>query len=267
MRVFIAVDYEGVAGLVTWDTADRDREREFITADTNAAVAGACDGGATEVLVTEAHANMRNLIPEKLDERARFLSGQPKNLNHMHGLDPTFDAAMLIAYHARSGTVRGIMSHTYTGAVFSLKFNGIEVGELGADAALAGACGVPVVLVTGDAAVCAEARTLLGPVETVAVKEGVSRSAAICLPLAEARRQIREAATIALSHAEALAPFVIEGPVEAEVTFIDPSFADSAGLLPIVERLDGRTIRLQGRDYLEAFQLFNAVHFLAGVVR
>ena len=267
MHIFITVDYEGVAGMVTWDSADRQREREFITADTNAAIAGAFEGGATEVLVGEAHANMRNLIPEQIDERVRFLSGQPKGFNHMHGIDASFDAAMLIAYHARAGTHRAVMAHTYSGAVSSLRFNGVEVGELGADAAIAGAYGVPVVLVTGDEAVCAEARELLGPVETVAVKEGVSHSAAICLPPAEARRQIREAATLALSRVEEIAPFGFDPPVELEVVCADPAFADSACLLPQLERLDGRTIRFPGEDYLEAFRMFNALHFLAGVVR
>ena len=115
MKVFITVDYEGVAGMVTWDSADRQREREFMTADANAAIAGAFDGGATEVLVGEAHGNMRNIIPECIDGRARFLSGQPKSLNHMHGIDETFDAAMLVAYHARQGTERAVMAHTYAG--------------------------------------------------------------------------------------------------------------------------------------------------------
>ena len=107
MKVLIAVDYEGVAGMVTWDSNDNRRMREFITADANAAAAGCFDAGAEEVLITEAHANMRNLIPEELDERARYLSGQPKPLNHVAGVDESFDAAMFVAYHARSGALRG----------------------------------------------------------------------------------------------------------------------------------------------------------------
>jgi len=267
MKVFITVDYEGVAGMVTWDGADRARERDFITADTNAAIEGAYQGGAAEVLVGEAHGNMRNLIPERLDPRVRFLSGQPKHLNHMHGIDGTFNAAMLIAYHARSGTLGAVMAHTYSGEVSALRFNGVEVGELGADAALAGAHGVPVVLVTGDAAACREAAELLGDVATVAVKEGIGRSAAICLPPEVARARITEAAAAAVPRAKERPPFTFEAPVAVEVVFSDPSSADSACLIPQLERVDGRTVHFTGRDYVEAFRMFNAAHFLAGVVR
>jgi len=267
MKVFITVDYEGVAGMVTWDPADRAREREFITADTNAAIAGAFQGGAHEVLVGEAHANMRNLIPEQLDPRVRFLSGQPKRLNHMEGVDASFDAAMLVAYHARAGTERAVMAHTYSGEVSALRFNGVEVGELGADAALAGAYGVPVVLVTGDEAACREAQELLGGVATVAVKEGISRSAAVCLPPEVARARIAEAAAAALPQAAQRPPFTFDPPVKVEVVLSDPSSADAACLLPQLERVGGRTVRFQGQDYSEAFRLFNAMHFLAGVVR
>ena len=267
MKVYMTADLEGVCGLVQWDAADRQREREFITADLNAAIAGAFDGGATEILVGEAHANMRNILPEQLDRRVRFLSGQPKPLNHVGGLDESFDVAMLICYHSRSGTWRGVMAHTYTGSVYSLRFNDIEVGELGTDAALAGHFGVPVGLVTGDKAACEEAKALLGDVETVVVKEGLSRSAAICLPPEEARDRIRAGALAACRRADAFEPFVLDTPVEAEVTFIDPSYADCVEHLPFVTRRDGRQILLEAEDFQSAFELVNAIQFLAGTVR
>lgn len=133
MKALITVDFEGVAGAVTWDSDEHQRTREFITADANAAVAGAFETGAKDVLITEAHANMRNLIPEQVDERARFLSGQPKPLNHVAGVDESFDAAMFVGYHARAGALRGIMAHTYDLPVLSLSFNGVQVGEFDAE--------------------------------------------------------------------------------------------------------------------------------------
>lgn len=267
MKVYITVDLEGVAGLVQWDPADRQREREFITADANAAVRGAFDGGASEVLVGEAHANMRNIVPETIDERVKFLSGQPKPFNHMAGLDESFDLAMLIAYHARAGAHHAVMAHTYTGSIFSLRLNGTEVGELGADAALAGHFGVPVGLVTGDRAVCEEAKALLGEVEAVAVKDGVSRSAAICLPPSEARESIARAAAVAVGRVDDFSPFVIDSPVHVEVTFADPTFADGVENLPFITRSSGREVTFEAEDYGSAFELLNALQFLAGVVR
>lgn len=267
MKVFIAVDLEGVAGYVQWDAADRQREREFLTEDANAAITGAFDGGADEVLVTEAHANMRNIIPEKIDRRATFLSGRPKAQNHMAGIDETYDAAMLVAYHSKAGTKHGVMAHTYRGSIFSLRFNGVEVGEIGADAAIAGYFGVPVVLVTGDSAACEEARELLGDVETVSVKDGVSRHAAKCKPPEEARRLIREGAKHALSRVGKVSPFVFKPPIETDVTYIDPSYADAVTNLPFVERVDGCRIRLVSDDYLEAFEIFDALYRVADSYR
>jgi D-amino peptidase len=264
MNVFITADYEGVSGHVQWGSGG---EREAITADINAAIAGAIEGGATEILAGEAHANMRNIIPEQLDPRASFLSGQPKPLNHVGGIDDTFDAAMFVAYHARSGALRGIMAHTYTGKVFSLRFNDIEVGEIGADAAIAGYFGVPVVMVAGDKAACDEARALLGDIETVAVKEGVSRSAGRCLHPEEARKLIREGAKRAMSLIGNVKPFVIKPPVRTEVVFVDPTCADNLEYLPFIERVDGRTITFTTDDFVEAFELFNMVQFYGGSVK
>ncbi len=263
MKIFITADYEGVSGHVQGGSGG---EKEAITADINAAITGAVEGGATEILVGEAHASMRNIIPEKLDPRASFLSGQPKPLNHVGGIDGTFDAAMFVAYHAKAGTLRGIMAHTYTGKVFSLKFNGIEVGEIGADAAIAGYFGVPVVMVAGDKAACDESRALLGDIETVAVKEGVSRSAGRCIHPVEARKLIKEGAKRAMGLIGTATPFVIQPPIRTEVVFTNPGYADNLELLPFIERIDGCAITFTAEDFIEAFELFNMVQFYGGSV-
>ena len=224
MKVFITVDLEGISGWVQSDPAEHQRERELLTADANAAIAGAFDGGADEVLVTEAHGNMRNLIPENVDRRAVFLSGAPKPQNHMVGLDSSFSAAMLVGYHSKAGTKHGVMAHTYRSTtVYSLRFNGVEVGEIGTDAAIAGYYNVPVVLITGDKAACTEARNLMGEIETVTVKEGVSRHAARCISLEEAHRLIREGARSALGRVDGFVPFTFEPPIRAEIAFINPN--------------------------------------------
>jgi D-amino peptidase len=188
-------------------------------------------------------------------------------MNHMGGVDRSFNLAMFLGYHAKAGTLHGVMSHTYALNIFSLSFNGIEVGEIGTDAALCGFHGVPVGVVAGDRAVCEEARALLGNVRTVAVKEGVSRSAARCVPLAKARQMIEQEAAEAVQRVSELKPFIIKGPVTTQVVFTDPSSADTLEHLDFVRRLDGRTIRFEAEDMVKAFERFNALHFLAPVVR
>ena len=263
MKVFIAVDLEGVAGYVKWDGADRERERRFITAEANAAIAGAFEGGAKEVLVTEAHANMRNIIPEEIDKRAIFLSGTPKPLNHVAGIDDSFDAAMFIGYHAKAGTLKAIMCHTYDGHIFSLKFNGIEVGEFGADAAVVGHFGVPTVLVSGDKAVGVEAKALVKDIEAVCVKEGIGRHAAKCIAPEKAYAMIRAGAKKALKKRRSIKPFVIKPPIKTELVFTAPNYADAIAPMPSVERVDGCTIRFDAPDMDQAFRLFDGLHFLA----
>jgi len=267
MKVFVAVDMEGIAGLVQWDNTQIELQRRLMTEEVSAAARGAFAGGATEVFAGESHGGMRNLDPELLDPRVGFLSGRPKPMNHVGGVDVSFDLAMFVGYHAKAGTLHGVMAHTFTGNIFSLSFNGLEVGEIGTDAALCGFCGISVGLVSGDRAACEEARSLLGKVNTVAVKEGVSRSAARCVPVQRAREMIEEAAAEAVRQAADFEPFVISGPVTVEVTFVDPSYADTVENLDFVERVDGRTISLEGEDFLRAFERFDALHFLAPVVR
>ena len=117
MKVFVSVDMEGVAGLVQWDAAQRDLQCRLMTEEVNAAARGAFAAGASEVLAGESHNNMRFLLPELLDPRVEFLTGQPKPMNHMGGLDGSFGLAMFLGCHAKAGTWRGVMSNTFANLV------------------------------------------------------------------------------------------------------------------------------------------------------
>ncbi len=267
MKVFITVDMEGIAGLVQWDNEQRDLQRRLMTEEVNAAARGAFAAGATEILAGESHGNMRNILPELLDPRVSFFTGQPKPMNHAGGVDSSFDLALFVGYHARAGALHAVMCHTYSGIIYSLSFNGVEVGEIGADAALCGYHGVPVGLVAGDRAACDEAAALLGSVVTVSVKEGAGRSAARCLPLAVARQRIEDGAAEAVRRAREFKPYTFQPPVTAQITFTDPSYADTVEHLDWLARVDGRTIRYQAPDYLAAFERFNALMFLAPTIR
>src|SRR5512143_1801552 len=188
MRVYLSIDMEGIAGVVHEDqtnpvdprcASEYARFRRLMTLEANAAIEGALAGGATRVLVNDSHWTMRNLLAEELHPGAELLSGGPKTWSMMEGIDRGWDLAALVGYHARAGTARAILDHTYTDRILDVRLNGVSVGEIGINAALAGAFGVPVVLVSGDAATAAEARALLGDsVRTVVVKEAVSRDSA-----------------------------------------------------------------------------------------
>jgi D-amino peptidase len=175
------------------------------------------------------------------------------------------NVVFFIGYHSQMGTGASVLSHTYHGGVVAeLRLNGQAVGETGLNAAVAGAYGVPVVLVTGDSAVTEEARALLGNIETVAVKEGTSWTSARCLHPEVARKRIREAAERAVKSKPA--PFVLPTPITVRVTFQRPGHADMASLIPGTRRLDGVTLEYVAPDVLTAYNAFRAMFVLASAL-
>jgi len=266
MNVLISVDMEGIAGVVTGDHTssshkEYERFRKLMTAEANAAIEGALAGGATQVVVNDSHGGMTNILIEELNPAAELISGSPKPFGMMQGIGPEVDTVFFVGYHGASGTGASVLEHTWTGRVFEARLNGQMLGETGLNAALAGAYGVPVVLVTGDMAVTEEARALLGEVETVVVKEGVARTAARCLHPEVARQRIREAAERALKLD--VAPFVVPPPVTVHVVFQRATHADMAGLVPGSRRVDGRTIEWTGEEMPTAYKTFRAMTSLA----
>lgn len=267
MKVFISVDIEGVSGFVHWDqcspgSALLGEARALMAGEANAAIAGAFDGGATEVLVADSHGSQRNLPPLDLDPRARIILGHAKPLSMMHGIDESFDAAFLIGYHAGAGQ-NGVLSHTYDGTASAVRLNGLAAGEIAINSALAGYFGVPIALVTGDSSACREAESLLPGVATVAVKKPITRYSADCLNPKTARESIRAASASALGRIAELEPFTLEPPVRFELTFNHVGLADRASLMPGTARLDPLTVVYQSDDYVTAFQGFLTMLVLA----
>jgi D-amino peptidase len=178
-KVFISVDMEGIAGLVNGEETSRsgkdyDYFRRIMSHEANAAVLGAYDAGASQVVVRDSHGSARNILPDLLDPRAvliRDWSGGPKSM--MEGIDESFDAVVFIGFHAKAGTADAIIDHTSNGNVTDFSINGISYPESGYNALMAGMYGVPVVFVAGDQAICDQVRTFLGDVATFATKEGI----------------------------------------------------------------------------------------------
>jgi D-amino peptidase len=269
MNVLISVDMEGISGVVTGDhTSSKHKEygrfRKLMTAEANAAIEGALAGGATRVVVNDSHAGMTNILIEELNPAAELISGSPKPFGMMQGIGPDVDVVFFVGYHGASGTGAAVLEHTWSGRLVEARLNGRMVGETGLNAALAGAYGAPVVLVTGDTAVAEEARALLGEIETVAVKEGVTRTAARCLHPEVACERIRQAAGRALK--VSVSPFVLPPPITVRVVFQRASHADMAELVPGSQRVDGRTVEWTGDDVPTVYRTFRAMTSLASVV-
>jgi len=267
MNLLISVDIEGIAGVVTGDHAssghkEYERFRKLMTAEANAAIEGALAGGADQIVVNDSHGSHTNILIEDLNPAAELIAGSPKPFGMMQGIGPDVDAVFFVGYHAAAGTGAAVLAHTWMSRVMvEVRLNGQIVGETGLNAALAGAYGVPVVLVTGDTAVAREARTLLGEIETVAVKEGITRTAARCLHPKVAQERIRQAAERAL-RLDAV-PLVVPPPVTVRAVMQRAIHADLAAMIPGSKRIDGRTVEWTGKDMPAAYRAFEAMAYIA----
>ncbi len=217
LKVFISVDMEGLAGVVTSGDVssngpDYPHFRAIMAAETNAAIDGAFRAGATSVLVRDSHGSKENLLPNDVDPRARLLRGVssgPKNM--MEGIDSTFDAVVFIGYHAKAGTPNAILEHTSTGNVVDFSINGVSLPEGGYNALVAGLYGVPVVFVAGDRAVVEQVRGLLGPIDGVAVKDEIGDAINGLSPKA-AQEEIRKGVEQAVRNRARAKPYKLAGP-------------------------------------------------------
>ena len=230
MRVIIMCDMEGVSGIVVWSQVGGGKPmyeegRRLYTAEVNAAVRGAARAGATEIVVFDGHNaggewRYNSLVPDMLDPACEWVAHHPWT-TYTEPLDMGADACMMVGYHARNNTPDGVLNHTISSAQCrNLWFNDTLVGEVGVNAALCGHFGCPVLMVTGDVAVCREARDLLGDgLTTVAVKRGLSKYSARQIAPQRARQMIEEGAYNALQDLTAVPPYVPQSPVTITVEF------------------------------------------------
>lgn len=267
LKVLISADMEGIGGVSTWEVQADSKGREYekfrrlMTQEVNAAVAGAAEAGATDVLVVDSHGDAQNIDIELLDKRARLIRAWPRPLSMVQGIDSTFGAVVFVGYHAREGAAEAVLAHTDNGRVV-VKLNGVEVPEAGFEGAIAGDFGVPVVFLSGDQTICQEARELIGPIETVAVKRAIGFYSAEMLPPEESQRLIREGVRRGVERRAEIRPYRISRPVKLEIRFNDVVIAELVSYLPSVERKNGNTIVFTGRDMTEVSKFLMVVLYL-----
>ncbi|MCW2884614.1 MAG: D-amino peptidase [Streptosporangiaceae bacterium] len=261
MKVYISADMEGITGLVDAEDVqphgrDYEHGRVMMTEDVNAAVRGALTAGAIAVVVNDAHKPMRNLLPDRLHPVARLVRGGPKPMGMLEGLDGSFDAAVCIGFHARAGTF-GVLSHSFMGhEIEDIWLDGRRVGEIGLLHATAAAMGVPVVMLSGDDAACAEMIDWDAEVATVAVKRTRDRFAAELDPVVEARERIEAAvgAAVRARPGGRCVPSAAEATTLA-VRWQSTSVASHLLGIPGVTLRDGRTVEVTG-PMTDVFRLF-----------
>lgn len=259
MKIYISADGEGISGMVSSQEmhqtgSDFGRFRSLMTQDVNAAISGAFEAGATEVVVNDSHWSMLNLIYEDLDPRAEIIRGFNKDLCMVEQIDQ-YDAAFFVGYHAKVGHSHGVANETMFGPeMYETRMNGVPVGELEINAAIAGHYGVPIIMVSGDDWLAKEAKESLGDLETAVVKYSIDRWAARCLSLEKSHQVIRQSAFNAVSRIKEFKPYTIQGPVEIEVEWTSTAEAKKASLVPGSYLKTPRTIAYKGDNIVDAWK-------------
>jgi D-amino peptidase len=271
MKILMAVDMEGITGVTTWDHvapghAEYARFRKLMTQDVNAAVRGACEAGADEIVVADGHWNGSNILVEELDPRARLNTGSPSPFSMMQGIEESVDGVMFIGYHARNGTPNAILDHTWSSkTVANVWLNDILTGEFGLNGAVAGHFGVPVIMASGDQTACGQIVEQLGDMEIAVVKQATGRFAAECLTPEVSQELIFTSAARSvnrLAQGDVPDPFVLDTPVRVAVEFFTSDMADKATRIPFTQR-DGTRVSFTAQEMASAYNGFRAMVMLA----
>jgi len=254
LKVYISADMEGIVGVVTGEQLgpggfEYAKAREYMTQEVLAAIRGARAAGATEILISDSHGNGQNLLLDELPADVTVVRSWPRPLMMMEGIDSSFDATVLIGYHAGTTNPDGVRAHTLSSArLADIRLNGQSVPEGGISAAIAGHFGVPVVMVSGDDAAVAQVRHVVGDIEGAVVKWHNSFHSARTLMPQAAYRLIEEKVERALRRLDDFEPVVLETPVTLEVRFKNYRPSQLLAYLPIVDRIDAHAIRYVADD-------------------
>jgi D-amino peptidase len=272
MKILISSDIEGVAGVVhgrQGAAGDPEHEiaRRLMAGEVNALVEGAFAGGATEVVVNDAHGHMRNLVPGEIDPRAELVSGWIKPLVMLQGLEDDFDGVILAGYHACAGSF-GVLAHAFSGFAFA----GIEVGGAAAGepffyGALAGSMGVPVILVTGDDRLREEVAPLFPDAGFAEVKRAYGYECARSLSPQAARALLRRKAEAAVRGAPGAAPFRPAPPFRCRLRLTRPNVADLIALLPFCTRVDAVTVEFETAAIGDMVRILTVMAAAGGALR
>ncbi|HET8646219.1 MAG TPA: M55 family metallopeptidase [Vicinamibacteria bacterium] len=257
-RLFISADMEGIAGVVTQEQLgptgfDYRDARELMTGEVLAAIQGAREAGAGEIVVADSHGNMQNLLLEKLPADVMVVRGTPRPLSMMDGIDGSFAGVVFVGYHAGTTNAAGVRAHTFSSATLAdVRLGGTTVNEGVWNAALAGHFGVPVLAVTGDEAAVEEVADQVGDLEKVVVKWPAAFHAARTLTPQAARQKIQAAVRRAVERRGGRRPYAVKGPLDVELRFKNYRPAEVFSWLPGIARPDAHSVRFRARDMVEA---------------
>lgn len=218
MKYLIALDLEGVHGIVgrEYEKLSRgldtyDAACEAAALEVNACAAALCDEGAELVALWDNHGNGNNLDMAKVDERVvrvDFYSDDAR-MDFADGYD--FDRIIFLGYHAKEGTPRAVLAHTFNSSdIQYVRLGGEDIGELAVDTYLAYLHGMTPMLIAADDVAIDEMKGICPDIQAVMTKWGEGRNRATLRKREDVLDEIYEA-TRRTARAE-LPPFEREFP-------------------------------------------------------
>ena len=265
MKVFISVDMEGIAGVVTGEQLgpsgfEYQRAREWMTGEAIAAIEGAKEAGAQEIVVADSHGNGQNLLIDRFPPDVTIVRAWPRPLGMMQGIDSTITAAIFIGYHSSTDNPNGVRAHTFSSASYhSFRVNDKTLSEGGWNAIIAGYFGVPVVLISGDESAIADLRAVAPDVEGAVIKHSISFHSAATATPAASQALIKLRVKAALSRTGTIKPVARVAPVVVDLTFKNYQPSQLLAFLPMFTRVGSHGIRFQARDVIEAQRILQFI--------
>ena len=265
LKIYISADMEGVVGAVTGEQLspggfEYERFRQFMTNEVNAAIDAARAAGATEFVISDSHGNGQNLLIDQLPDDVTIIRAWPREHSMMAGIDETFDGVIFIGYHASTNNTRGVRAHTMSSAnITSLRLNGMTMTEGSMNAAIAGHFGVPVIMVSGGDVAVAENQVIIGDIEGAVVKWASGFHSARTLTPEAAYEVIRTRTKSAIDRIEDFEPYVLDTPIELELSLKHYQPVELLSYLSNVEKVNSHTIRFTGDNITEVSNFLTVV--------
>ena len=226
-HILVLADIEGSSGCGSY------RASSFLThpwasacmamaKDVDAVVRALFTAGVPEVTVKDFHRTAYNLLPERIDGRARIVCGYRRGPVPGLGTPGGADAVMMLGMHAAAGT-NGFLAHTLTSRLAALEVNGRPLAEVELFAASLAPYGIPAIFFSGCPEACSQARERIPGIQTLSIDKSVSPDR---LKKRHWRGQLAQAAVQALAN-DTVSPYLPEGPFRAEITVRDGPAAAS----------------------------------------
>ncbi|MBQ7334849.1 MAG: M55 family metallopeptidase [Clostridia bacterium] len=220
MKFLIMTDIEGVTGVTTFPQAENSAfGKEMLMNDLNAVLRGVKEAGA-EAVVYDMHTDGRNIDLAQLN--VPVVMGKPILPGLYRGVGTSFDGLFLMGLHTMQHVPGALLAHSYLREYDAIYLNGLLVGEIGMEAALAGEAGIPLKFVSGDDLGCAEGSALIPGLVTCPVKSSLTEDTAVCLPPAVTAEMLTQKAKEAV-YAQ-ISPFQVEAPYEIKIQFSDCAY-------------------------------------------